>query len=64
MAQLHEHLTARKLAGLRPAGQHAGLFRIGRTIEDHIARRFEIVAVDLHIARDLQTNAALGPAPV
>jgi hypothetical protein len=64
VAQLGPEGIAPSRRGSRPRGQRSLQFRLGFAVDDHVARPFQVIAVDLDIAGDQQAGTAVAPQAV
>jgi hypothetical protein len=64
MADLHPNMAAASRARLSHGLQTGQSRSVGTSINNDIARPFEMVAIDLHIARNEQTAAAISPKAI
>jgi hypothetical protein len=64
VADLHPGLGVASSGRRRPARPRRLALVGQRPIDNHIARPFQMAAINLHIARDQQPATAIGPAPI
>ena len=64
VAELHPGLVAIAQRGGGPPRQGRAQSGVGFALNDDIPRSFQVVTVDLHVARDQQARATVGPEPV